>query len=399
MQVLKIGALMLVTVWVNASSAQSSSELSDSLPAVERLADGKLRYLEVSGNPYQRGFQHGAALKEDIHAMLELVKEDIRTTNKMDPDSFITAFLEYTDYEPALRKWTPDLLEELKGISAGAAISMQDLFMHQLGDEYWFNGHDLLMQHHCSSIGLDRTKDRATIGAQTIDIPPFYQGFQTVIRHIDPAQDQDFMVLVMPGHLGTTGLNHHQVSVNVNTLMQLNYATTGLPVTGVVRGVLACKTEQEALKFLEDIPHASGQNYIIGGRYAARSMECSANQVAEFRPFTGSVFTYHTNHPLSNSDYNDYYYAYTADHAEQFENGYPCERFPSLQKRFGRKTGEYSIDDVKQALRARDVEGPDVVSNNNTFAGVIYELTASPVFHIAPGKPHEEEFIQLTFDE
>lgn len=364
---------------------------------LELLADGKLRYLELSGSPYERGLAHGKVLKKDIEEVIRLFKIDIAETTQEDPDVFIAKFLAETDYKTAVQKWMPELMRELQGISEGSGIDFETIFMHQLGDEYWFNAKDV-MAHSCSSFGVNKSADLPSITAQNMDIPQYYHGFQTVLKIDDPDSDREVMVLTIPGHLGITGMNNKSVSINCNTLMQLDYGKTGLPVTFVVRGVLDKNTQEAALNFVNEVSHASGQNYIIGGPEKVYSLECSANKVVEFRPFENSTFTYHTNHPMSNMDYSDKYLMQLESIGKTVEEGlYECQRIKSFQQRFTESTANIEIEEIKNVLRSRDNDGRDVVSNSSTYASVIYELSEIPKFIIAPGKPHETSYIEIDF--
>lgn len=402
----KILLLFLVNIFLfsclkNTNQEEKPPIVQNQKEHVELLANGKLRYLELRGTPYERGFTHGKVLKKEIQEIIDLFKKDIAETTQEDPDEFIAKFLELTDYKSSVQKWTPELLQELQGISDGSGIELETIFMHQLGDEYWFNTKDI-MAHSCSSFGVNKRDGRPSITAQNMDIPEFYHGFQTVIKINDINSNKETMVLTIPGHLGITGMNNKSVSINCNTLMQLDYGKSGLPVTFIVRGVLDKNSQEEALNFVNEVSHASGQNYIIGGPEDVYSLECSANKVVEFRPFENSIFTYHTNHPMSNSDYSRKYIMLleennlTIEEAEQQE--FQCQRIKSFQERFTENTTNIEIEDIKNVLSSRDNDSRDVVSNSFTYASVIYELSEKPKFIIAPGKPHEEEYIELDFD-
>jgi len=376
---------------------RSSTLQNKAVSEVELLADNQLRYIELSGSPYERGLTHGKLLKKEIREVIRLFKEDIQNVTNEDPDAFIAEFLKQTDYKSAIQKWTPDLLEEMKGIAEGSEIDMSTIFMHQLGDEYWFNTRDILA-HSCSSFGVNKSTKQPSIAAQNMDIPPFYHGFQTVVKIMDPDSDKEMIFLTIPGHLGITGMNNRSVSINCNTLMQLDYGKTGLPVTCIVRGVVAKNTQEEALAFLHSIDHASGQNYIIGGPQKVFSMECSANKVAEFRPFENSEFTYHTNHPMTNSDYSPAFLTYLKEQGLTLEESLnQCQRIQSFEERFTAETENIDIEDIKNVLRSRDNESKDVVSNEHTYASVIYVLSDNPKFLIAPGKPHEHDYLEISF--
>src|SRR6266850_2592278 len=80
---------------------------------------GQIKLVKLSGTAYQRGHQHGKQLKMEIAAILFKWKNTIRQDMKRDADSVITEFLATTDFKPAILQWTPDLMEEVKGIAEG----------------------------------------------------------------------------------------------------------------------------------------------------------------------------------------------------------------------------------------------------------------------------------------
>ena len=400
MDSIKRGIFFLPAVLLLASvSLPSSADSPEVSPqsTVQLLCDGDLRYLELSGTPYERGLTHGRVLKKEINELLEIWKEDISNTNGMDADEFISLFLAGTDYRPAIERYAPEMLDELKGIADGSEAEYNDLFMFQLVDEYWFNAADLLAGHNCTSIGVDRSRNRPAMTAQNMDIPTFYHGFQMVMKIIEPETGHESLILTFPGHLGITGMNNRGVSINCNTLIQLSYGTEGLPVTYVVRAVTNCTTQEEAIDLVRSARHASGQNYLIGGPERPVSLECSAGAVEEFRPFPGAPFTYHTNHPLVNKDYSGRYIRALEQRGRTVEEGLrTCYRFVALQNRFDEHGANITIEDIKGALGSRDNES-DPISNRGTFAGVIYELGERPSLHIAAGKPHEKKYFIIEF--
>ena len=355
--------------------------------------DSLLRIVDVYGTPYERGLQHGRLLKEDIGRMLQQVRDDIRATTEMSPDSFITAFLQDSGYEAAMQRWTPDLLEELRGISEGSGAPYPDLLMHQLTDEYWC--HNLAQEHHCSSLAIIHPEGHAT-SAQTLDVTPFYHGFQTAVRHHLP--DGSVMTVIgFPGHLGTTGMRAGAVSVNVNSLLQLDWSTQGLPVTAVVRGVLAQTNLAEAEAFVQQVNHASGQHYLLAAPNGASSWECSAGEVVNCVSSTTEGHFLHTNHPLSCTNYSDAYKIVAAENEALLAQGYPCARFPVLEASLQGVPAQVDATFFQEVLQQRSDETWDVISNDHSFAGVVYQHSATPALFIAPGKPHEVAFIPLPF--
>jgi len=340
-----------------------------------------LRFLKVTGTPHERGFQQGEALKETIHEVILLWKADLERNFGLPAETFITRFYQNTDFLFSIRKYTPDLLEELKGLSEGAKIDFRTLYIFQLIDEVWAMGRDVT-RHHCTSFGLEKTESQPVMTGQNLDIP-FFHGYQTLIHHEDPATGWQALVFTIPGILGANGMNNRPVSVCVNTLLQLKPCVDGLPVDFVVRGILEQDSFDEAKDFIQTIKHAAGQNYIIGDEDKMASFECSVTQAAEFRPFEGAGFTYHTNHPLSNTNVR-------ASITEQLEGQGPlpelftsrCRRFQALQLTYPDNSVSLDLDEMKQIFRNRDWN----VNNRSTYGCTIMVLTTNAELHIATGQ-------------
>ena len=81
----------------------------------------RLRVVTLEGSPSECGLTHGKSLKTAIHALLKVWKADLAERYRMDADAFIKKFLERTNYLPALKKWTPELIEEIAGIARAPA--------------------------------------------------------------------------------------------------------------------------------------------------------------------------------------------------------------------------------------------------------------------------------------
>jgi len=75
----------------------------------ELSQSGNLRVLVLEGKPFDRGIQHGRALKDDIHKLVNLWKQDLEKTYQTDADVFIKDFLDKTSFQDAIQKWIPEL--------------------------------------------------------------------------------------------------------------------------------------------------------------------------------------------------------------------------------------------------------------------------------------------------
>ena len=354
---------------------------------------GKLRILTLEGSPYEMGLAHGRALRKEIREIVGLWKKDLETAYKTDAASFIKTFLAGTNFRPSIDKWTPGLLDEVRGIADGAGLDFETMYAYQLIDEMWVAGPDLVASK-CTSIGARQVAGHPAFVSQTLDIPGFYHGYQTVLRIRDRGADLESLVLTIPGVVATNGLNSRGVGLCLNAVTQLAYTTDGLPVAFVIRGILKKTSFGEAAEFLRTIKPAAPQNYLLGGLDGVASFELAGDRIIPFAPFEGAEFTYHTNHPMVNENFNPKFLdrmkakGWSLDRLKD-----SCPRFNFLRQTLGDNFASLGLDELKSLYRDRK----SGINNAGTYACTIMLLKDAPELHIAPGRPDEEPFQILAF--
>jgi isopenicillin-N N-acyltransferase like protein len=244
-----------------------------------------------------------------------------------------------------------------------------------------------------------------------MDVESFRDGGQVVLQIQDPGSDRQVLVLTAAGCIGLNGLNSSGIGVCCNTLMQLKNEREGLPVNAVIRGVLRSRSFGEAERFLRDVHHASGQNYMIGGGDEVASFECSANKVVRFRPAAMNAVVWHTNHPLANDDLTDSARALSSV-ADGESNPRPQSdsqvRLASLERRLRATTTGSRLEVVQSILSSKDsAEHPICVprprgagkpaSGVFSFAATIMVLSSPPELRVTCGPPDESSYKRLSF--
>jgi isopenicillin-N N-acyltransferase-like protein len=349
-----------------------------------------LPILHLNGTPYENGFQHGKIMKSRIIELVELWKNDIEKKYQISADTFIKTFLDSTDYFPAIKKWTPDLLEEIKGISAGSGIDFNTIFAFQLNDEIWTNAKLINIPHHCTSVGINNYKKDGSSNyiAQNIDITPFYHGFEILLDIKDKNTDSRTLVTTFVGYIGANGLNKN-IGITENTLSDLKSSLNGLPVCCIARGVLEKTSFEAAVNFIKAIKHASGQNYIIGSKHNIISLECASDLVTEYWPDSTKNYTFHANRPLTNTSFHPAY----IDYLKMLYGTVPesiissDERLESI-KNIILNNKHISLVTIKDALSKKPI------CNSNTFVSTIMEFgNEYSELRISPGKPDSTEYL------
>jgi len=363
---------------------------------------GKLKLLVLDGSPYNRGLIYGRTMRNQIHQLLVPWKAAFVEYIKIDPESFIKLFLTRTDYISAIKRWTPDLLEEIKGISEGAGVDFDTMLVYQFADEYITIG-KAIAQNRCSSAGFSARDNQPSAIAQNMDIESYADGFQLVLHIKHENSDLESFVLTLPGSIGLNGINNKAIGICCNALTQLQSCREGLPVSCIVRGVLHQRTVDDAIAFIHQIKHASGQNYVIGGQTKIECLECSAGKICRFKPNGRDDVVWHTNHPVVNNDYRSEYLALLTKefNIEQNEPN-TRSRLKALESRLSNISEKLDIDLLKRALSSRDSEEFPVSREKDryyafTFASTIMVLSEVPKFHVAPGPPHITPYEYFTF--
>ena len=365
--------------------------------------------LIVEGSPRQRGRSCGEALRRQIAGCFDAIDHIGEAQRGVPAERFREQFLNETTFREAIARWTPELLDEVKGLSEGADQPFERVLYAQLMDEEWWYVRN--RQHatagddgHCTSFAV-RGDDR-TIVAQNMDLGQWLDSYQAVIRHIDRKAGFDIQVLTFAGYLGLCGMNRTGPAVCCNTLLDLDSNPAGLPVAFIFRRLVQSPSAAAAMDQAKSFPHASGQNYIIGDREGVHSLECSAHQVTPFRPQGSADRVYHTNHALANTDT-----ARTVDPAKSIVErcGSPSSpaRLASVSKRVDGRAEQIDATCAMETLRAKDDPSQPVCRDGNnmrddaqigfTFGSIICEISDSPAMHVAAGPPCHASYRKFDF--
>jgi isopenicillin-N N-acyltransferase-like protein len=349
---------------------------------------GKLRVIDLSGSPYQMGLTHGRTLRTEITDLVQRWKKDLAETAKAPADVFIRKLLDRTDFRSFIDRWTPGLLDEVRGIAEGAGVDFDTVFAFQLIDESWVMSKDLDLQK-CTAIAAGRRASFPAFTSQTQDVPGLYHGYPTLLRIRDQGANLETLVFTIPGVIALNGMNSRAVGVCVNAVTPLAHSLKGLPVAFVIRGILRQKTFEDAVKFLRDIPPAAPQNYVIGGPVEAACFERSAGRMSRFIPFEGAEFTYHTNHPLINDDLDPAYAARLKSAGLSWSDlRDQCPRFNFLKRTLADNSAAIDLGVLKTLYGDRS----SGINNPGTYGCTIMILGDKPELHISPGRPDAEPF-------
>ncbi len=373
--------------------------------AAQKTSDKKVPVLELKGNAYERGLEHGKQSKNDIAAIFTRWKENMRSDN---PDSLIKAFLSATNFEPVTKKYVPGILDEIKGIAEGSGQTYDDVFAFQLLDEFWIylDAQRNENRHHCSGMGVAATADHPAYIAQNMDVENYMQGGQVLLHIPANGKEPEQYILTCAGLVALNGMNASGIGMCMNTIMELQASTDGLPVAFIIRGLLSQKNGKDAMDFLHKVKHASGQNYILGIVDSVYDFEASANKLVRFIPENGnSSLVYHTNHALANDDVKPWYKKlYERNISGQNQTDNSVVRQVALRDRLTKEPTAISAELFRTTLRSKDNPYHPVCRVYReggfgfTFSSILFTLGNKPSVQLTYGSPDQAEFVEYFFD-
>jgi predicted choloylglycine hydrolase len=283
-----------------------------------------------------------------------------------------------THFPAAIERYAPRLMQEVLGIARGANQPFETILAYNLMDEEWsFRNGQLAQVPGCTAVAIEG------VGiAQTMDIPSVHDGSQVALVH-RPNDGPERIVFTAAGMLGLNGANAAGVGVVVNNLAQLPSSDRGLPVMFVMRSILERSTAAEASDFVETVPHAIGQHYLICGPDGILSLEAAANDV---RRVPVSDHYVHANHPLVNLDRSE-----RADDMERASNTHA--RFDRAADLLRSASTRGEMETVLQ-----DREAPISCAKREgfmTFGGTSIAIGALPVVRVTAGPPHQNAWTTI----
>jgi isopenicillin-N N-acyltransferase-like protein len=346
------------------------------------------RLVDLPADPAARGEAHGEALRDLIAEAFARWHDSLAIATGEDPHAWIRTFLADSDHRPAIERWAPSFLVEIDGIARGAGVDADEMYAFQLVDEQWSyearrKANRAPEHEHCSTLGIrahGEAGGMSTIVAQNLDLPPWWDGLQTVLRIADG--EQPGVVLVTAAGFITMNGMSADVAIGVNALPDVPSTTTGLPVAFAIRQALLEPTAELAVSYLESVTHASGQSYIVGDRTETIGIEADADGTTRFGKGEDAVL--HTNHAI---------------HRPSGERGQSlaAAALANTTARLAALEGAElrDVETVTSALSCAPVlRVPTKELGGITFATCVFELGDTAVAHVRGG-PGETDFLTI----
>lgn len=219
-------------------------------------------YAELSGTPYEIGYQHGSKAKDQVLNSIETYKTMFWERAHVEWED---AKLNSRKYIPYIKEYDADLLEEMQGVADGAGLTLEDILAINARSEVLMTmtGGKKKELDGCTNIAVspERTKEGNTLLAHNWDWKASQQA-SIVTFKIHQIDKPDILMITEAGIIGKFGVNEYGVGVAMNALTTPSDAN-GVPLHCILRGILNSKTLGLAIKAINAYPNACAANYMM----------------------------------------------------------------------------------------------------------------------------------------
>jgi len=355
---------------------------------------GGIQRIVVRGKPFDRGRQYGEQARRLILHSIAAYQRVFEHRQKLDwPAAVERASL----YEDSIGAFSPEILEEIRGIAEGAQVEIGAVLALNARSELMFppsreNAPASDLSAECSSFALlpEATSSGHTLMGQNWDWLPF--AVETMIMLEVHREDRpSFVSITEAGLVAKIGCNAAGLGVCTNTLVsRLDGGRPGVPYHVMLRALLDAETIADAARTLTAAPRAFSGNYMVAHRsglaFNAETVAGDAAGVAISLPVEGVIA--HTNHFLRPD--------LASGDARVAQHPHSLFRLDSLLRALRRGAPTISIELIQGALRSHqghpdgvcshpDTRVPDL-EQRSTLASIIADLETGELW-IAPGQP------------
>jgi isopenicillin-N N-acyltransferase like protein len=249
----------------------------------------KFPLIEVSGDAYEMGYQHGAQASDLVRKYLLWIE---RITGK--PRDLLCR--NAMTFLPMIEALSPALVAEVRGLADGAGIDFEEAVLCQARAEA-----GQVREGGCTAFALtgDATADGNPLAGQNQDLEPEYADV-AILLHVKPTDGRPrALIFTFAGQLGYSGMNAHGLAHFANALYDFQWQPGGLPHYPLKRVMLEKRTVEECVELLKTHRTCSAANAVLcDGQGQIGDIEVRPEGIAIFEDESADC-RLHANHYLT----------------------------------------------------------------------------------------------------
>jgi isopenicillin-N N-acyltransferase-like protein len=214
----------------------------------------RFELIQIEGEAFERGRQHGARVASAIHHNIEAYLRLFHFHANLDRDAARKAA---SAFGPILEAHAPDLLLEMRGIAAGAACNLVDVLLINARSELMGSMGECTALAAAPEVTL---QGQVLLGQNwdwhtAVEAPP-------ILLQIRQPGKPDILTLTEAGQVAKIGLNSAGLGVCLNFLGH-KHRGQGLPVHVILRQMLDCAALGRAVRAALGVPRAGAANILL----------------------------------------------------------------------------------------------------------------------------------------
>ena len=266
-----------------------SIDLQKIVAAGAMVQTTRYRELTASGPPRELGRQVGEAAREEVRGFCEVALERVKRTVRITRERACRIARRSGEYA---EKYRPDLVEELRGTAEAARVSLDDLLLLQVRNQFQEE-----KEGGCTSVSFFSTDNNlcGPIVAQNWDNDPVLDPF-TVVLTRRPTGKPTFISCTQAGLIAYMGFSQDGIGACINTLPAPS-REVGVPHYFILREIFERASLAEVVASVERAHRAIPVNIMLSTPQGAADLEVTLDQVQVLRAEESASIT-HTNHCL-----------------------------------------------------------------------------------------------------
>jgi isopenicillin-N N-acyltransferase-like protein len=253
--------------------------------------------IEISGRSYERGVAYGRAANERIKRSVALYSDQMRGMGFSQGEvcGIVDGFV------PAMESYAPDLIEEMRGIAAGADCAFEDVALVNCRTEVVQIGErrvkDREAKDGCTGVIVlpEASGDGTLIHAQNWDWKPECVDTAVVLR-IRRDDGPDILTFTEAGGVARSGFNAAGLAITANYLeSDRDFRELGIPLPLIRRRFLECAHLADGIKVAATTPKSISNNMMLSTAEGfGIDLECAPDEAFALYPEDGLLV--HANH-------------------------------------------------------------------------------------------------------
>ena len=240
--------------------------------------------VEVSGAPRELGRQIGEALGDQIRGFCEIAMDRVNRTTPITREAALAVARESI---PIAERYSPDSIEEMRGTSEAARVSLDELMLLQVRNQLKAN------DVGCTSFSIAPPYRNERIVAQNWDADPALDPY-TVVLTRKPLGKPAFMSITQAGLIAYIGFNSAGIGLCANTLPAPS-RRLGVPHYFLLRGIFEANSLEGAIAAVERGERAIPANVMMTTPEGPANLEITLDSV-RLLDGNGSGIVTHANH-------------------------------------------------------------------------------------------------------